>query len=450
MSQPSILPTVLAAGIALLVAACGNDPMATGGNDLPYEPGPALDLAGGDGPLPFTPIATSAQCVAGGRAEQIVLPPGFAATQLGIEGPGYPDLADMLTVNETGARRGRFLYRTHETAANGAVSVTDLVSGVTSIVAQRADWERLDGLAWTPWGTLITAEETSLSAQKDPAAPAAIGGHVYEIDPATGASFLRQAVGARSHEGLRFDKRGSLYGISETGPGYVYRFVPARRGDLGSGRLYALKIAIDLGNRTGWAVWVELDQAAAEINSLAEAAAKGATGWSRPEDVEIGTSTGSDRRGEDILYVAITGEDRVLAIDLTPVTPPSPNQVFVSDYVRDGLNAPADFDAPDNLALDNSGNLYISEDPGGTAAGGKTRGDDVWFAPFNPASATQAQPAQRFLTITDCDAEPTGIYLSPSGRTLFLNVQHRGGADPRDLTFGVQRLPEVQFARRAR
>ena len=42
-------------------------------------------------------------------------------------------------------------------------------------------------------------------------------------------------------------------------------------------QLYALQIVTDLGDRTGWAQWVLLDSAASEINSLAEAAAKGET-----------------------------------------------------------------------------------------------------------------------------------------------------------------------------
>lgn len=370
-----------------------------------------------------------------------MLPAGYVQTVVASEGPGFPDLSDMNTVNETRNRVGRFLYRTHETTSGSAVSVTDLVTGATSILAQRADWERFDGIAWSPWGTLLASEEATVSAIKDPTQPNAVGGHVYEIDPETGAASVLAAVGARSHEGQRFDKQGNLYGISETGPGYIYRFVPDHPQDLHSGQLYALKLVTDLGNRTGWGEWVALDRDAVLINSIDEAAAKGATGYTRPEDVEIGTSTGDDRRGNNILYVAITGEDRVLAIDLKP-NGGSPGQVFVSDYVKDGVNAPADFDLPDNLALDKSGNLYITEDPGGSASAGKTLGDDVWFAPFNAGSAAQSLPIQRFLSITDCDAEPTGVYLSPSGKTLFLNIQHRGGSDPRDLAFAVERSTE--------
>ena len=169
----------------------------------------------------------------------------------------------------------------------------------------------------------------------------------------------------------------------------------------------------------------------------------GATGYARPEDVETGTSTGNDRRGGRMLYVAVTGEDRVLAIDLDAGRGPRRGQVFVSDYVRDGLNAPAAFDFPDNLALDRDGNLFITEDPGGTAPA-KTRGDDVWFAGFERSTPGRAGSVSRFFSITDCNAEPTGIYFSKSGRSLFVNIQHRGG-DGRDASIAVQRIAKVDF-----
>jgi secreted PhoX family phosphatase len=34
---------------------------------------------------------------------------------------------------------------------------------------------------------------------------------------------------------------------------------------------------------------------------------------------------------------------------------------------------------------------------------------------------------ERFGSLTDCDAEPTGIYWERGGDRLFVNVQHRGG-----------------------
>lgn len=389
------------------------------------------------GPFRFQPIAQSAVCtVAGGdKSQPFVLPDGFAQTTIAKE-PDFPNLPDMNTLNETGRDAGRYLYRPHEVGGNAAVSVTDLWTGETRILAQRADWERLDGIVWTPWGTILTAEETTQAAIPDPQVPAAVAGLVYEIDPRTGAAVARPAVGSRSHEGLRFDAQGNLYGISERNPGYIYKFVPDRPGDLSSGQLYALKITVETGDRTGQAEWVALDRDAVQVDSDAAAAAVGATGYSRPEDIEMATSTGHSRDGANTLYVAVTGEDRVLAIDLRARRGGDDHATaFVRDYVRDGLNAPADFDMPDNLALDKSGNLFIAEDPGSSFPT-KQRGDDIWVALPGNGNAGAAASVVRFASLTDCDAEPTGIYFDRSGTTLFVNVQHRGG-DGADLAVAI-------------
>lgn len=438
LSHRTLRPLTLVA--AILAVACDSEPTrprdAAGPDEMTFESN-AIALTFSD-PGFFVPLPASSPCTAGGGVSQFLLPTGFVPLLVDKE-PSFPDLPDMNTVNETGASRGRFLYRTHETSTNSAVTVTDLQTGATQLVAQRADWERFDGIVWTPWGTILAAEEVTAAAVQDPTQPNAIGGFVYEIDPATGNATVLPEVGSRSHEGLRFDGQGNLYGISETTPGYIYRFVPTTRGDLSSGQLYALRITQDLGDRTGPGEWVALDMALSRINSDSAAALAGATGYTRPEDVETSASTGDDRRDGRMLYVAVTGEDRVLAVQLK-----GNSQVIVSDYVRDGVNAPADFDFPDNLALDQEGNLFITEDPGGSAPS-KTLGDDVWLARFNPASAAQALPAERFLSITDCNAEPTGIYFSRSNRSLFVNVQHRGG-DGVDGAFAIQKIADAQFA----
>jgi hypothetical protein len=392
------------------------------------------------GPFQFTPLPSSAACTDGGNPTQpLLLPPGYTQTAIASE-PQYPDVPDMQTLNETGAQAGRYLYRTHETNSNGAVSVTDLQTGQTRILVQRADWERLDGIVWTPWGTLLIGEETGPAALKDPAVPQAVAGLVYEIDPQTGAATARPAIGSRAHEGLRFDPQGNLYGISETNPGYIYRFTPDRRGDLSSGQLYALKVTQPVGDRTGEAIWVPLDRTAVQVDSVAAATAAGATGYNRPEDVEIATSTGNNRGAANVLYVAVTGrpsDNRVLAIELRePRGGDEHLTARVSDYVRIGLNGPADFEMPDNLALDKNGNLYITEDP--ATAPTTRRGDDIWVAIPPRGNETAASQVVRFASLTDCQAEPTGIYFDLSGTTLFVDVQHRGG-DGLDKTVAITR-----------
>ena len=52
-------------------------------------------------------------------------------------------------------------------------------------------------------------------------------------------------------------------------------------------------------------------------------------------------------------------------------------------------------------------------------------------------NAGSALETVRFASLTDCGAEPSGIYFDQSGRTLFVNVLHRGGPDPRDLGVAI-------------
>lgn len=472
-------------GVASALALAG-----TGGVGQAQE-APVGNSSPTEGQFQFEPLPTSTECTSGGnKAQPFVLPAGYAQTVFAAEGDGGTiDLWDMNTQNETGDQAGRFLYRTHETRSASQVSMTDLETNATRVLAQNPTWERFDGIVWNDRGTtamdpsaegartkptILAAEEVQRSNFPDPRAPQSQAGLVYEIDPQTGEEVPRPAVGSRSHEGMRFDPQGNLYGISETNAnqpsqtdpappftgGFIYRFVPERPGDLSSGELFALRLVEPTGDRTGEAMWVPLDPVQSQINSDVAAAEAGATGYNRPEDVEITTSTGNNRgaTGANTMYVSITGEDRVLAIDLRePKSGSEHLTAFVSDYVRAGVNAPPpsegvisgpdNFDAPDNLALDRNGNLYITEDPGGTSAN-KRFGDDIFAATPGQTDAgrpTTAQEVVRFASLTDCDAEPTGIYFKMTGRgtgtgsdtdatgvnenseTLFVNAQHRGG-----------------------
>ncbi|MFN2526664.1 MAG: alkaline phosphatase PhoX, partial [Actinomycetota bacterium] len=294
--------------------------------------------AGPVGAFRFKPLAESSPCVAGGpdfSQVPLTLPAGFNHTVLATEGSNFPDQADMHTLNETGAHAGRFLYHTHEVRDSGAVSVTDLLEGSTTLLEQQSHWERLDGIDWTPWGTVLFAEEVRASRtprRLDPDAPHALGGLVYEADPSDpSGAVVRPAIGSRAHEGLSFDGAGNLYGISEVGVGQggggIFKFVPDRRGDLSSGQLYALKVA---AGTTGDAQWVALDRHQSEVDSDAEAIRKGATRFAKAEDLEVWAET---------LFVAISDDHRVIAIDLREQkTNEHGNETtFVWDYVKAGV-----------------------------------------------------------------------------------------------------------------
>ena len=47
----------------------------------------------------------------------------------------------------------------------------------------------------------------------------------------------------------------------------------------------------------------------------------------------------------------------------------------------------------------------------------------------------------RFASLTDCEAEPTGIYFDMKSSRLFVNVQHRGG-DKLDKVVAVDAVPQ--------
>jgi hypothetical protein len=80
------------------------------------------------------------------------------------------------------------------------------------------------------------------------------------------------------------------------------------------------------------------------------------------------------------------------------------------------------------------------------------KGADIWVAE-PPRAGDQHLPAEnvvRFASLTDCNAEPTGIYFKMTGRnngstvdngsgTLFVNIQHRGG-DGLDKAVAVTEL----------
>lgn len=396
---------------------------------------------GGQG-FEFTPLSSSFACtVAGGDpVNPVALPAGFGQTIIASE-PQFADAIDMNTQNENGPQAGRYLYRPSEGSVS-EVTVTDLWNlgpNSTKRFAFRSDWESLDPIVWTPWGTILVGEEANVAGKPDPDYPSAKAGLVYELIPSAGDPSVpdriiaRPAIGSKSHEGMRFDKQGNLYSISERNPGYIFKFTPDAKGDLSSGQLYVLKITSPTGDRTGEAEWSPLDRNAVKIDASAAADAVGATGYNRPEDVEIATSTGNNRGSMNTLYVAVTGlsgptDNRIIGIDLREATGGlSHSTAFVYDYVKPGINTSAsDFSMPDNLALDPAGNLYIAEDPGGSFAS-KRNGDDIWLARPGNGPHSAASSVERFGSLTDCDAEPTGLYWEKGGDRLFVNIQHRGG-----------------------
>ncbi len=392
------------------------------------------------GPLAFEPIAGSAYATSTDPAilnnAPWIVPQGYTqsivADETKLDIYVGNDWGDMNTVNETGKHAGRYLYRTHEVRPGndlrkdgklgGAVSVIDLKTGAAKELAAREHWEALDGIVWTPWHTLLIAEETITAVYKDPDVPQATSGLVYEIkldekNPMqTDNITVRPLLGSLSHEGIEIDTEGNVYVIDEDRSGSIYKFVPENYGDLSSGQLYALKV--DDGAKTGTATWVALDMTQAQISARVAANAVGATPFCRPEDLQ---------RIRGMLYAALTCEDvtnpantngagAVLSIKLgnTPVV-----KYFVAHGVNVGYEnkttGVTGFKSPDNLAESPDGRLWIVED---------NVPSDIWVAEPDRDGDGYSDGVSLFASLKDAEAEGTGIYFGKDPRTLFVNVQH--------------------------
>ena len=377
---------------------------------------PAGAATAADGPIGFDPIdGTPYSTATADWTDPFVIPEGFTQELLADETKldiyaGADDLTDMNTVNETGPEAGRYLYRTHEVGSNGSLSVVDLKTGDAKVIAQDAGWRRLDGLRWTPWGTVLFAEETAggrlFEAFLDPKDPTVVT-HVEE----------RRELGILRHEGIEALADGTAFVIDELNGGSIFKFEPAARGDLSDGQLYALKLtaltdAEQLWNsgtyqqKVGAFEWVALDMDQVVIDADAAANAVAATEFGRPEDVEV---------IGNVLYVANTSEDRVVAIDLA--------KEELTSFVEKGVNVPVEnsgagvtgFNNPDNLAQGPDGRLWIVED---------NYLSDVWAAGLDTDQDGAADEVEQFASIVDTDAEISGIYFGKDPKTLFLNIQH--------------------------
>jgi len=388
------------------------------------------------------PKGFSQSLVSGEAALNIYDYPTWTDRSSGNDEPQNNDWHDMNVVNETGKQAGRFMYRTHEVRGvetGGAVSVVDLKTGETKLLAQDVSWTALDGIRWTEWGTVVFAEETT-------------GGRFFEIqlneDMMSAAAIIdRPAVGRLAHEGIDLDADGNVYVVDEfrgrtsrcgdIAPcgGGIYKFVPNSYGDLSAGNLYVLGIKSNT-RRDGIGQGEWLGPIDAE-NARIAGSEVGGQSYQRPEDLEI---------IGDTLYVAITEgprdeygkeyyEGRVIAINL--------NILHVTNFVKAGVNVPVEigrpgdadfqsgFDSVDNLAESPDGQLVMIED---------NIPSDIWFAKTKANKWGAAKKVRLFASLRDPGAEGTGIYFSPNDpNTLYVNIQH-SAMDDGDGTWAIRKM----------
>lgn len=381
---------------------------------------------------------------------------------------------DMNTLNETGHRKGRYLFTVFETGESG-VQRHDLRTGETDTIWQTptlGGHVAFDASYWTPWGTLITAEESWTTAAGGATSPY---GRLFELkNPTTapaifspvtplsneGAEFVHQNVIPRtSHEGIQFDRDGNMYFIDELNGGNVYKYTPAasfnrvmsgRADYFAAGRTFVLRVGDgNTPNATGAFTWVPFTNASGaalpgaltitDTNGVTSVDARNTTNlpafkgtdYQRPEDLQIVRV-----RGVEYLYMATTTTSEVYLLNLKTRR----ISVFANRDTIDlatGLPVGAALASPDNLAIDHDGNIYIIEDRQGGLD------NDIWFAKDLNRDGDLKDPGEgigRWASNGTVGSEFTGLYFDPfNKRRAWVNIQHPDSDNDRTIEITIGR-----------
>ncbi len=504
----------------------------------------------------FTPLTQSAPVVAPNALEELaspyVTPVGISQKniislrevedqvlspdQSIIRVPGMGTSAsmfDMLAYDPS----GNYMFIPHETPIGAGCTRVNLYDNKAEIIfagdQQGAvgnwanDFGAFDPCRWTPNNTLLLAEEW------------AGRGRVVEIlNPLAPAdqiqSRILESIANVSHEGINFSTKfeDTIYFIDEFNSGSIYKFVMKTKGDYTVGQTFVLSVdafipsggiaSMDYNQqaagvvREGAATWLPLTDAvgtplpgitnpfrdgapgsASSPNTFGGRPAAddvGATPYGRPEDMSIGKLA----NGNEVLYVAVTSENKVISIEILEDRPgndlgnakrglkgrgrlsglaesigaaanaikhsngkggpASPSgkaivRTFVNNASPKNLGfAPTTglLNAPDNIALDALGNVYVIED----APNGSSTGGDVWFA-RDLNNDGVAESLDHFLSIRVNGCEATGMIFNPKVPTEFCLVSmHPTSTDlavvPDGLgdavwMFNVSNVPNQEF-----
>jgi secreted PhoX family phosphatase len=380
---------------------------------------------------------------------------------------------DMITTNETGRHRGRYLFTVFETGQSG-VQRHDLWTGETDTIwhsPTAGGHIAFDPSYWTPWGTFITGEEEWLTLG-EPGHPV-IYGRLFELKNPTrapaiftpltassneGARFVhRNVIPRTSHEGIQFDRALNMYFIDELNGGNIYKYVPAAHplwvllgfaDYFAAGQTFVLRVGDgNTPNATGAFSWVPFTNrfgaplpgaltitdangvTSVDARNTTNLAAFKGTDYQRPEDLQI-----QKIHGKEYLYVTTTTTHETYRLDLRNQT----ISVFASRSTIDlatGLPVGSALANPDNLAVDHEGNIYIIEDRSGGVD------DDIWFArDLNKDGDLndEGEGIGRWASNGTRGSEFTGLYFDPfNKRRAWVNIQHPSSGNDRTIEITI-------------
>ena len=437
-------------------------------------------VAGGTRLYDYDPLTSSAGPTTNEAAPITFGNPAFRQESIADRTTQLSDLKpnsgnwDMNTVNETGPHKGRYLFTVFETGQSG-VQRHNLSTGVTETIwhsLQPGGHVSFDACYWTPWGTLITAEESWETAPGGSNSPY---GRLFELknpiqapgileplgpDSNDGAVFVHQNVIPRtSHEGIQFDRAGNLYFIDELNGGNVYKYTSAASLDavkegsadyFAAGRTSVLRVGDgNTPNATGAYTWVPFTDGSGaglpgaltitDVRGVTSVDARNTTNlpafkgtdYQRPEDMQIRKVGGTE-----YLFMTTTTTHEVYVLNLGTNT----ISVFASRNTRDlatGNPVGTVLTNPDNLALDHEGNIYIVEDRSGGVD------DDIWFANDLNRDGDLTDPGEglgRWASNGTVGSEFTGLYFDPvDKRRAWVNIQHPDTGNDRTIEITIPR-----------
>jgi uncharacterized protein len=266
----------------------------------------------------------------------------------------------------------------------------------------------------TPWNSWLTCEEDTTKAdgeniEKD-------HGYVFDV-PADSIGLVEprpiKAMGRFNHEAVAVDPQtGIIYQTEDASDSLIYRFIPENPEDLHQGgKLQALAI----GNRPkldtrNWkergveqgvgypVVWLDVDDVDSPLDDL------------RIRGFEAGAACFA--RGEGMWYT-----DRHIYFACTNGGPKNFGQIFRYDIEKEQLELFAESEDKtvlhmcDNVTIAPWGEVLVCEDNG----------------ELNRMHLISKHGELRqFAVNRSSDSELTGAVFSPSGKTLFVNVQENG------------------------
>ena len=284
----------------------------------------------------------------------------------------------------------------------------------------------------TPWSSWISCEETTETPTSH---PINLKAHGYNFEVPANASgpvdpIPLTAMGRFNHEAIAVDPNtGIVYQTEDRGNGLFYRFIPNQLGNLKAGGiLQALKIkgkpGVNTNNRTTQTIpvgqpmdveWVTIDNPNPPTDTVrVEGFGKGAAQFTRGEGIWYGNGelyftctdggragTGANNRGAGQVWRYVPGQTAQQGGTL---------ELFVEP------NDATILDAPDNIVVAPNGDLFVCED-----------GPNTQYVVGVNALGQLYQFARNALN----DSEFCGACFSPSGQTMFLNIQNPG------ITFAI-------------